>query len=280
VQVADVLHPDYLRDILGRVVEWQTLVARGVYGKSKARTLDEMMQWALTFGGKLRERITDIERYFAHDVPVDANILMEAQLGALRDIYHGIYPFTSSSCCLADFAPIGSGAFRRNDAVIGVMKAFSTCVGSGPFVTEMKDQEAAALREIAFEYGAATGRPRRIGHFDAVASRHGARLQHATTLALTKLDSLSGKQDLNICVGYKIDGTTTRDFPVNAQLERAEPVYEEMPGWDEDITSARKMDALPATAQRYVERIEELVGVKIGYVSVGPERSQLIVRGG
>jgi adenylosuccinate synthase len=277
VQVGDLLYPDTLRANLARVVSWKTLVASGVYGKT-SRTLDEMMQWAVHFGGLLRDRITDVERYFAVEVPGDAAVLMEAQLGALRDVYHGVYPFTSSSCCLADFAPIGSGAFRRNDDVVGVMKAFSTCVGTGPFVTEMSEDDASALREIAYEYGAATGRPRRIGHFDAVASRHGARLQRANQIAVTKLDSLSGRPRLKICVAYRVGDSDVTEFPINAQLDRAEPVYEEIEGWREDISGCRKMSELPAAARSYVQRLETLVGVPVKFVSVGPERSQLIVR--
>jgi adenylosuccinate synthase len=277
IQIGSVLHPDYLREQLKRVLAWTNLVASGVYAKPASRTLEEMMRWALHFGGAIRDRITDVERYFAHDVPRDANVLMEAQLGALRDVYHGIYPFTSSSCCLADFAPIGSGSFRANDRVIGVMKAFSTCVGKGPFVTEMNEAEASELREVAYEYGAATGRPRRIGHFDAVASRHGARLQHASHIALTKLDSLSGRARLKICAGYRLGGSVTNDFPINAELERVEPVYEECAGWEGDISGCRSIAELPAAAQNYVKRLEDLVEVRISFVSVGPERSQLIV---
>lgn len=276
VQVGDLLHPDHLRMNLERVLSWKSLVASGVYGKTRSPDIDEMMGWALKFGEKLRDRITDVEHYFAREVSSDARILMEAQLGALRDVYHGIYPFTSSSCCLADFAPIGSGSFRKNDCVVGVMKAFSTCVGTGPFVTEMNDAEAHELREVAYEYGAATGRPRRIGHFDAVASRHGARLQRASEIALTKLDSLSGRSTLKICVGYQTGSVVTQDFPINAELERAQPIYEELDGWVEDISSCRRLSDLPDTAQKYVRRLEELVKVKVKYVSVGPERSQLI----
>jgi adenylosuccinate synthase len=160
--------------------------------------------------------------------------------------------------------------------VVGVMKAFSTCVGVGPFVTEMQAEVADTLREVAFEYGAATGRPRRIGHFDAVASRFGAYVQGATEIALTKLDCLSGLPSLKICTAYRIRGESTTTFPLNSLLDEAEPVYLEMPGWTGDITACRRFDDLPSAAREYVRTIERLVGTRIRFVSVGPERSQMI----
>jgi len=158
------------------------------------------------------------------------------------------------------------------------MKSFSTCVGAGPFVTEMPEEEAGKMREIAYEFGASTGRPRRIGHFDAVASRYGARVQGVDEIAMTKLDSLSGQENLLICTEYEIDGKKTGDFPISAALQNAKPKYIEMNGWKEDITGIRNFDKLPDEAREYVLKIEELVGYPIKYVSVGPERESLIVR--
>jgi adenylosuccinate synthase len=206
--------------------------------------------------------------------------LFEAQLGALRDVYYGIYPYTTSSCALAAFAPIGGGLFNRSiDRVVGVMKAFSTCVGEGPFLTEMSAEEASRLRETAMEYGATTGRPRGIGHFDAVASRFGTQVQGATEIALTKLDSLSGLADLKICTHYDYKGERLTRFPLNPVLEQATAVYETCEGWTEDITDCRQFAELPLAAQVYVLRIEALIACRIRFVSVGPERSQLIDRG-
>lgn len=159
------------------------------------------------------------------------------------------------------------------------MKAFSTCVGEGPFLTEMSAEEASNLRETAMEYGATTGRPRGIGHFDAVASRFGAQVQGATEIALTKLDSLSGLANLKICTHYDYQGERLTRFPLNPVLDHATPVYETYEGWVEDITDCRKFEELPPTAQAYVLRIEELIACRIRFVSVGPERSQLIDRG-
>ncbi len=207
-------------------------------------------------------------------------ILFEAQLGALRDIHFGIYPYTSSSCCLAAFAPIGGGLFaRRPDYVLGVMKAFSTCVGEGPFVTEMAGEEAKEVREIAGEYGAATGRPRRIGHFDAFASRYGLQIQGADEVALTKLDCLTSMDSLLICTHYEYKGKRVDQFPLNAVLEACRPVYQEMAGWSEDISAVRHFPDLPEAAQAYVREIERLVARPIRYISVGAERECLIDRG-
>jgi adenylosuccinate synthase len=175
---------------------------------------------------------------------------------------------------------VGGGLFKhRIDRVVGVMKAFSTCVGEGPFVTAMSDEEASSLRETAMEYGATTGRPRSIGHFDAVASRFGAEVQGATEIALTKLDSLSGRERLSICTHYEYHGERTTRFPLNPVLDAATPIYSECDGWTEDITGCRRFEDLPLAAQHYVLEIERLVECYIRYVSVGPERSQLIDRG-
>jgi adenylosuccinate synthase len=205
---------------------------------------------------------------------------LEGQLGTLRDVIYGIYPYTTSSCTLAAHAAAGSGCFSQQKPLItGVMKAFSTCVGEGPFVTELQGALANEIREVAEEYGAATGRPRRIGYFDVVASRHGAKTQAATELAITKLDSLSGRKALKICTHYRIGPKKTDRFPLNAELVKAGPVYADVPGWTEDITSVRRFEDLPKAARDYVETIEKMVGVApIRYVSVGPERDALIVR--
>lgn len=158
------------------------------------------------------------------------------------------------------------------------MKSFSSCVGSGPFVTEMPEDEAGQLRETAFEYGAATGRPRRIGHFDAVATRYGAMIQGVDEIALTKLDSLSGQKKLMICTDYDVDGKLIKNFPLTPALLKAKPVFMEMEGWSENISGCRKFSELPASAQKYVNKIEELIGYSIKYVSVGPERESLIIK--
>ena len=277
IRVGDLLQPAWLRAQLQTIVEWKTLMSAGVYGKVNAISLSDTVEWAERFGRRLSALIVDTSSMLERQVADGKRLLFEAQLGALRDVYFGVYPFTSSSCALASFAAVGSGLFGHSiDRVVGVMKAFATCVGVGPFVTEMQAEVANALREVAFEYGAATGRPRRIGHFDAVASRYGAYLQGATEIALTKLDSLSGLSTLKICTAYRIRGETSTAFPLNSLLDEAEPEYVEMKAWTEDITSCRHFQELPPAARQYVSAIEQLIERRIRYISVGPERSQLI----
>jgi len=277
VRIGDLFDRSARQEAVSRAVEWASLLARDVY-KEQPFSEQEVLGWCERFLPELERRVTDTVSLLGNAAAEGKHIVLEAQLGALRDIYYGIYPYTTSSCALAGFATVGAGLFgHRPNRVLGVMKAFATCVGQGPFVTRMTDDEADSLRESAKEYGARTGRPRTIGHFDAVASRFGAKLQEATEIAITKLDSLSGHSQLKICTHYSLDGRTRDDFPLTG-LDRATPIYEKVPGWTEDISGCRHFAQLPPTAQSYVTRIEQLVGVKIRYVSVGPERDQLIER--
>jgi len=279
LQVGELLYPERLRDRLADIVAWKHIKAAGIYGKDKPFSLKEMVDWAEACAEKLRGLICDTSVLLEEGAKAGKNILFEAQLGTLRDLNFGIYPYTTSSCALAAYAPIGGGLFGHPlDRVLAVVKAFSTCVGEGPFVTLMEEQEANELREAAGEYGAATGRPRTIGHFDALATRYGVWAQGATEVAITKLDSLSGRKRLKICTHYDFRGERIDRFPLNAVLDEATPVYEEMPGWDEDISGVRRFSDLPATAQAYVKRIEQLIDCTVRYVSVGPEREALIDR--
>jgi len=281
IRVGDLLSPKHFESELRKVFELKDSMARGVYGKELPLSFDEYLEWALSFGEGLRDRICDTTRLLREAVDQGKSVLFEAQLGALRDLNFGIYPFTTSTSCLSSFVPIGGGLFGvRPDRVLGVMKSFSTCVGAGPFVTAMTEEEADSLREVALEYGATTGRPRSIGHFDAVASRYGVEVQEATELALTKLDSLSGREKLKICVEYEAQGTKISRFPLTPILYESSPVYIECDGWEEDVTGCRDFAMLPKTARDYVEKIESLVDCPIRYVSVGPERQQLIDRNG
>jgi adenylosuccinate synthase len=180
---------------------------------------------------------------------------------------------------MAAYAPIGSGApFIKLDEVLGIVKAFSTCVGEGPFVAEWFGEKAEELRQIAGEYGAATGRPRRVGPIDIPATRYGVTMQGATSVALTKLDCLSYMDEIPICTAYEIDGEITRQFPFTPLMENAKPVFISMPGWGTDISSIRVYDELPKQARDYVEYIEKEIGCRIQYVSVGPERDNIIIR--
>ena len=279
IMLGELFFPDELRKRVEELVEWKNLLIKGLYNSDKEITVDETMDWLNNYGEKVKKYICNVTELLGNAAKDGKKIMFEAQLGSLRDINYGIYPFTTSSCTLAAFAPIGGGLLTKKiDKVIGVMKSFSTCVGAGPFVTRMNDEDAHNLREIAFEYGAATGRPRTIGHFDAVASKYGADVQGADEIAITKLDSLSGSKSLKICTAYNIDGKSTKTFPLNPLLDRAVPEYIELEGWDEDITKCRKFSDLPVNAQKYINTIEELIGYSIKYISVGPERESLIIK--
>ncbi len=280
IQVGALFYPDYLKEQLQRCLELKNHIFQNVYRKP-AVDVHKMFEWAMRFGEQLKPYICDTIPLLEAAQKSGKRILLEAQLGTLRDIHYGIYPYTTSSSPLADFGVVGAGLFGSHaelPTVTGVMKAFSTCVGAGPFVTEMQTNVADSLREIALEYGATTGRSRRIGHFDAVASRYGAKLQNATELAFTKLDCLTGSKTLKICTRYRIGDNMIDDFPITPELELAEPVYLDVPGWDDDLQQARHFDDLPKAAQQYVNTVENLVGVPIKYISVGPERDALIAR--
>lgn len=280
ILIGELLYPEDLERRLKELVDWKNLIIKDFYHREdKVISFEEALDWTRKYSEKVKPYITDVTQLLENAASNGKKILFEAQLGSLRDIYYGIYPFTTSSCALAAFAPIGGGLLTQKDYhVTGVMKAFSTCVGAGPFVTEISGEEADNLREIAFEYGASTGRPRRIGHFDAVASRYGAQVQGVNDIAITKLDSLSGREKLYICTAYDVDGKKYKNFPLNPVLDKAKPDYIEMDGWSEDITGCRKFDELPDSAQNYVNKIEELVGYNIKYISVGPERESLIIK--
>ncbi|HMS35247.1 MAG TPA: adenylosuccinate synthase [Ignavibacteria bacterium] len=279
IQLGELFYPEDLKNRITDLVNWKNTLFKNVYKSSEVLNVENILNWVSIFGDKIKHLICDTTSILEKSAASGKKILFEAQLGSLRDIYFGIYPFTTSSCTLASYAPVGGGLFnKRIDKVIGVMKSFSSCVGSGPFVTEMPEDEAGQLRETAFEYGAATGRPRRIGHFDAVATKYGAMIQGVDEIALTKLDSLSGQKKLKICTEYDVEGKLLKNFPLSPALQKAAPVYIEMDGWSEDISGCRKFDEIPDAAQKYVNKIEELIGYKIKYVSVGPERESLIIK--
>jgi adenylosuccinate synthase len=279
IQLGELLFPERLEERLHHLIDWKMLTAKNIYNQEGSFTFEETLAWTKEHGARIAHLIQDTNTLLENAAQRGEKILFEAQLGTLRDLNFGIYPFTTSSCTLASYAPIGGGLFgHAPERVIAVMKAFSTCVGEGPFVTRMDEAEANAMRDKANEFGAATGRPRTIGHFDALASRYGVQVQGATEVALTKLDSLSGLDTLKICTDYEYRGVPVGRFPLNAVLDEATPIYKEMPGWHEDISGVRQFADLPQTAQDYVLEIERLTGCKVRYVSVGPEREALIDR--
>jgi adenylosuccinate synthase len=278
IQAADLLDREYLRDRLKNNLEKKNMMMKAVYDKPEI-DLDEMVEWGYSFGKKIEKYIGDAIPVLQSAVNDDKKILLEGQLGALRDIEFGIYPYTTSSSPIPGYASAGTSiapyAIKR---IVGVMKAYSTCVGEGPFVTELFDKTADCIRKKGNEFGASTGRPRRIGWFDAVASRYGCRIMSCTEVTLTLLDVLSGEDELKICTTYHVDGEETDHFPTTRSLYKAKPQFITMPGWQEDITGVRQFDKLPPAARDYVLKIEELVGTKVKYISVGPERDQLIKR--
>ena len=274
VRVGDLLDPERLKTLVRDLVEWKNMTVVGAY-KHEAIDPDAMYAWLETYAFPFREHICDTTEYLTDAVRNGKSIMFEAQLGALRDIDFGIFPYTSSSSTIAAYAPIGSGIpAEKLDSVVGIMKAYSSCVGGGPFVCEFEGEEAVRLREAGGEYGAATGRPRRVGGFDVVASRFGVKVQGATEIALTKLDILSALDEIPVCTAYEVDGERIDYFPAEAVLERAKPVYEYMPGWKCDITGCRSFGELPKEAQDYVNYIRDAVGCNIKYVSVGAGRDE------
>ena len=278
LKIGDLLQPEYCKKRLEGIVDWKNLTIHNAYG-APAVTVDEIVSWLETYGKPLIPYICDTGAYLDAANRAGKKIMFEAQLGALRDIDFGIYPFTSSSSTIAAYAPIGAGIPGcKLDRSIGIMKAYSTCVGEGPFTAEMFGDEGEALRRAGGEYGAATGRPRRVGGFDIVASRSGCRMQGADEVALTKLDVLSGMDKIPVCESYSVDGETVTEFPYGDLLERAKPNVIYLDGWKEDISGCRSFEELPENAQKYVRFIEDKVGCYVKYVSVGAERDQIIIR--
>ena len=276
-RMGDLLHLDRLKERLEGIIEWKNLTVEKGYGHT-AVDVEEMYQWLKKYGTFFAPFVCDTTEYLIGAIMDEKSILFEAQLGALRDIDFGIYPYTSASTTLAAYAPIGAGIpFAKLDNSIGIMKAYSSCVGEGPFTCELFGEEAEALREAGGEYGAATGRPRRVGGFDVVASRYGTRMQGCSYVALTKLDVLSYMEKIPVCVAYEIDGRRVDVFPAGIEeLNAAKPVYEYLPGFQCDISGCRSVDDLPKEALDYILYIEDVIECPIKYVSVGAERDAYI----
>ena len=278
VMLGELLFPEHLKAHLATILEWKNLIIHNVYGAEPYK-LEDMLAWCEEFGGKLRPFLCDVPKYLYEAEKADKNIMFEAQLGALRDIDFGIYPYTSSSSSIAGYACVGAGMPGSHvDRTVGIVKAYSTCVGEGPFTAEWFGEEAENLREKGGEYGASTGRPRRVGPIDLVATRYGCRIQGATEVALTKLDVLSGRKEVPLCVQYELNGALTDDFPFPAILPEVKPVFRTMPGWNCDISGVRRYEDLPKEARDYVETVEKAIGCHISYVSVGAEREAIITR--
>ena len=277
-RMGELLNLDRLAKRVPDIVEWKNLTIANAYGAEPVKA-EDIVAYFKEYGAPLQDYICDVGLYLNEANKAGKKIMLEAQLGALRDLDYGIYPYTSSSNNIAAYGPIGAGVPNlKLDKTIGIMKAYSTCVGEGPFTAEYFGEKAEKLRKAGGEYGAATGRPRRVGPFDAVASRYGVFAQGADTLALTKMDVLSYMDKIPVCVAYDINGERTTEFPRGVRLDEAKPVYEYVDGWKCDIGSCRKMEDLPVAARKYIDYLEKLVDCELSIVSVGAERDEYVTR--
>ncbi len=276
VRMGDLKYLPDIKQHIYDIVEWKNLTVVGGYGYEAVDAAD-IYAWLERYALPFAPYVCDTGDYLNGAIDSGHSVMFEAQLGALKDIDFGIFPYTSSSSTIAAYAPIGSGIpARKLDRVVGIMKAYSTCVGEGPFAAEFFGDEAEDLRKAGGEYGAATGRPRRVGPFDIPASRYGVKIQGATELALTKLDVLSYMEKIPVCTHYEIGGISTDVFPTDERLPEAKPVVTYLEGFNCDISRCRNLAELPKAAREYVRFIEERVGSRISYISVGAGRDEYI----
>jgi adenylosuccinate synthase len=279
IRVQDLFKPERFADKLRELLDYHNFILEKFHQQEKVdyrRTLDETLALAPRF----EPLVADVPRALYHANRKGKNLLFEGAQGSLLDIDHGTYPFVTSSNCVAGAAAAGAGIGPMHlHYVLGITKAYSTRVGSGPFPTELSDDVGERLRQRGQEFGATTGRPRRTGWFDAAALKRSIQLNGVSGLCITKLDVLDGVEAVKICVGYKLEGELSEILPVGAEeLERCEPVYEELPGWMESTVGIKSHERLPKAAQAYLKRIEGLAGVPIDLISTGPDRNETIVR--
>jgi adenylosuccinate synthase len=280
VRIIDLLDKDEFAEKLHRNLDEKNKLIVKVYGK-EALKFDDIYETYLTYAERLRPMVTDSSLAIDECIQAGEKVLFEGAQGTLLDIDHGTYPFVTSSNPIAGGACIGAGVGpTRINRVVGVVKAYTTRVGEGPFPTELLDDIGEEMRTNGHEFGTTTGRPRRCGWFDAVIARYAARVSGISDFAVTKLDVLTGLKTLKICVGYRVNNEVIYEFPQSQKVFKlCQPVYEEMPGWQEDLTNVRNFEELPQAAQNYIKRIEALTGVFATLVAVGPGREQTIVRG-
>lgn len=280
-QVNELFDEDALKDKLQRVCETKNVLLEHLYHKPLLDPM-ELLETMREYRKMIEPYVCDVSAFLNQAVKEGKNILLEGQLGTLKDPDHGIYPMVTSSSTLAAYGAVGAGIPPYEiKKVITVCKAYSSAVGAGAFVSEIFGEEADELRRRGGdggEYGATTGRPRRVGWFDCVASKYGCRLQGTTDVAFTVLDVLGYLEEIPVCVGYEIDGEVTTDFPTTGKLEKAKPVLKTMPGWKEDIRGIRKYEELPENCRNYIEFVEEQIGYPITMVSNGPGREDIIYR--
>ncbi len=278
-QVSELFDEVALKEKVERVCEIKNILLEHMYHKP---TLDvnEVFETLLSYKEMVKPYVADVSKFLHEAIKEGKNILLEGQLGALKDPDFGIYPMVTSSSTLAAYGAIGAGIPPYEiKEIVTVVKAYSSAVGAGEFVSEIFGEEADELRRRGGdggEFGATTGRPRRMGWFDAVASRYGCRMQGATEVALTVLDVLGYLDEIPVCIGYEIDGEITKDFPTTVQLAKAKPVYTVLPGWKSDIRGIKKYEDLPENCRKYIEFIEKELEVPITMVSNGPGRDEII----
>lgn len=274
LRLGDLRHPAWLRQRLEQVVPRKNILLEH-YG-APLLSVDALYEQCMAWQEALGPRIVDVAPMIRQAVQSGQNVLLEGQLGVMRDLDWGIYPYVTSSNPTAAFAGAGAGLpASKITRVVGVVKAYSTCVGAGPFPVELLDASGDELRELGDEYGATTGRPRRVGWFDGVAIDYAAWLNGMTDLVVTKLDVLDTLAELKVCTGYRLGDQVLTHVPDTAILEQVTPIYESWPGWQQPTTGCRHWDQLPAAAQRYLRRLEELAGVPITWVSVGAAREAM-----
>ncbi len=281
IQVSELFDEERLREKLENICAQKNVLLEHFYHKP-VLSVDELMATLKEYRDMLEPYVCDVSAFLYQARKDGKRILLEGQLGSLKDPDHGIYPMVTSSSTLAGYGAIGAGIPPYEiQRIVTVVKAYSSAVGAGEFVSEIFGEEADELRRRGGdggEYGATTGRPRRMGWFDAVASRYGCRIQGATEVALTVLDVLGYLDEIPVCVGYEIDGKVTKDFPTTVGLSKAKPVYEVLPGWKEDIRGIQEYDKLPENCRSYIEFIEKELGVPVKMVSNGPSRHEIIYR--
>ena len=280
-QVSELFDEETLKEKVARVVAQKNILLEHMYHKPLINP-DELLETLHSYRDVIEPYACDVSLFLNNAIKEGKTILLEGQLGTLKDPDFGIYPMVTSSSTLAAYGAIGAGIppYEIKD-IITVVKAYSSAVGAGEFVSEIFGDEADELRRRGGdggEFGATTGRPRRMGWFDCVASRYGVRMQGATEVALTVLDVLGYLDEIPVCVGYEIDGEVTKDFPVTAKLKKAKPVYEKLPGWKEEIRGITEYEKLPENCRKYIEFIEKELGVPITMVSNGPGRHEIINR--
>ena len=280
-QVSELFDEEGLREHVDRVVEQKNILLQYMYHKPLINA-DELFETLLSYRDMVKPYVCDVSAYLYQAIKDGKTILLEGQLGSMKDPDHGIYPMVTSSSTLAAYGAIGAGIppYEIKD-IITVVKAYSSAVGAGEFVSEIFGDEADELRRRGGdggEFGATTGRPRRMGWFDAVATRYGCRIQGATEVALTVVDALGYLDEIPMCVGYEIDGKVTKDFPTTSLLKKAKPVWKVLPGWKCNIRGIRNYEELPEACRNYIETIEGEIGVPITMVSNGPGREDIIFR--